>query len=150
MCMVPPLQTLLTPTHVIHMIFTTSQSCRTQPSVWNGTSMIPRLLTLNLGSSKLSSASTGEHAERSASRSRCLKSRNIVFLLVLCYTVFLVCDWCEHRDVLGFMLSVFPVCVWRTSAYEHSLFALLFVVALCELYLFWVFTLFWYFVVFKN
>ena len=46
------------------------------------------VLTLNLGSSKLSSASTGEHAERSASRSRCLKSRNIVFTSVMLYCVF--------------------------------------------------------------
>jgi len=37
------------------------------------------VLTWNLGSSKLNCASTGEHAERSASRIRCLKSRSVFY-----------------------------------------------------------------------
>ena len=37
------------------------------------------VLTWNLGSSKLSCASTGDHAERSASRSWCLKSRSVFY-----------------------------------------------------------------------
>ena len=46
-------------------------------------------VNFELGSSKLSCASTGEHAERSASRSRYLKSRNVVFTSVMFYCVFL-------------------------------------------------------------
>ena len=58
------------------------------------------IVNFELGSSELSCASTGEHAERSASRSRCLKSQDIVFTSVLFNCVFLlVRDWCEHRDV---------------------------------------------------
>ena len=50
-------------------------------------------VNFELGLSELSCASTGEHAERSASRSRCLKSRDFVFTSVLFNCVFLlVCD----------------------------------------------------------
>ena len=46
---------------------------------------VPGVVTVNfeLGLSELSCASTEEHAERSASRSRCLKSQDFVFTSVL-------------------------------------------------------------------
>ena len=81
------------------------------------------VLTLNLGSSKLSSAFTGEHAERSASRSRCLKSRNVVFTSVifkLCVFVSQWLVWAPWRFRILCCLCFLPVFLW-TSAYEHSL-----------------------------
>ena len=57
-------------------------------------------VNFELGLSESSCASTGEHAERSASWIRCLKSQDFVFTSVLFNCVFLlVRDWCEHRDV---------------------------------------------------
>ena len=47
-------------------------------------------VNFELGLSELSCASTGEHAERSASRSRCLKSQDIVFTSILFNCVFLL------------------------------------------------------------
>ena len=89
------------------------------------------MLTLNLGSSKLSSASTGEHAERSASRSRCLKSRNIV-LLVLGYIVFfsLWLVWAPWR------FRIYAACVSCLCLKNKCLWAL-FEFFLCDLFSLW-------------
>ena len=47
-------------------------------------------VNFELGLSELSCASTGEHAERGASRSRCLKSQDVVFTSGLFNCVFLL------------------------------------------------------------
>ena len=62
--------------------------------LYGGVCTVPLYLLLvnfELGLSELSCASTGEHAERSASRSRCLTSQDFVFFTsVLFNCVFLL------------------------------------------------------------
>ena len=93
------------------------------------------MLTLNLGSSKLSSTSTGEHAERSASRSRCLKAQDVVFTSVfVCLSVTGVSTATfEDLGCLCFSACVFDEKVLMSTLFEILCFKEL--IAVCSIFL---------------